>query len=53
MVGEGKDIAAFAKAVDQLRETGHTSHPELACFDSWADVQAYVAQDDPAARTSG
>jgi hypothetical protein len=45
VVGEGKDIAAFATAVDQLRATGHTSHPELACFSSWADVQAYVAQD--------
>jgi hypothetical protein len=46
MVGGGKEIEAFAKAVDQLRAEGRTSHPELACFSSWGDVQAYVEQDE-------
>jgi superfamily I DNA/RNA helicase len=45
LVGEGVEVVRFARAVEQLRETGSTSHPELACFTSWGQVQDYVDQD--------
>lgn len=45
LVGGGKELAAFAKGARDLMESGHTSHPELACFDSWSSVQQYVEQD--------
>jgi hypothetical protein len=45
LVGEGKEVVAFARAVNALRTDGWTSHPELACFTSWAQVQDYVATD--------
>jgi superfamily I DNA/RNA helicase len=48
LVGGGTEVARFARAVRELKETGHTSHHDLACFDSWAEVKSYVA-DDPSA----
>jgi hypothetical protein len=45
LVGEGKEVLAFARAVDQLRAEGWTSHAELACFTTWGQVQDYVDQD--------
>jgi superfamily I DNA/RNA helicase len=45
LVGEGRELVAFAKAVNDLRTNGWTSHPELACFTSWGQVQDYVATD--------
>jgi hypothetical protein len=45
LVGGSDDIVRFAKAADQLMDTGRTSHPELCCFDSWRQVQDYVDQD--------
>jgi hypothetical protein len=45
LIGEGKEVASFAKAADELAATGRTSHPELACFKSWQDVIQYVAED--------
>ncbi len=45
LVGNGTEAAAFAKAVADLRTTGFTAHPDLACFDTWGDVQDYVAHD--------
>lgn len=45
IVGGGDDVVRFARAADDLMTTGFTSHPELACFDSWGEVQAYVAED--------
>jgi hypothetical protein len=45
LVGEGREVVKFARAVDQLRAEGYTEHVELACFDSWGAVQDYVEQD--------
>lgn len=45
LVGGGEEVVRFAKAVDELQQTGTTRHPELACFDSWSEVLAYVEQD--------
>lgn len=46
LVGEGAEILAFARAVDQLQEKGFTTHPELACFSSWFEVLRYVNDDE-------
>jgi hypothetical protein len=46
LVGGGTEVASFARAVKELQETGRTTHHELACFDSWNEVQSYV-RDDP------
>lgn len=45
LVGGGAEIASFAKAAHSLKTEGWTSHPELACFGSWGEVQAYVEGD--------
>lgn len=45
LVGAGTEIAAFARAVQQLKDHGRTSHPELAPFESWGEVKEYVRSD--------
>lgn len=45
LVGGGPQEVAFAKAAQLLQVEGHTSHPDLACFDSWGEVQDYVRTD--------
>lgn len=47
LVGGGAQVLSFARGAADLKEKGQTYHPELACFDSWQDVQQYV-QNDPA-----
>lgn len=46
LVGGCDDIVWFAQAAGALQAGERTSHPELACFDSWREVLAYV-DDDP------
>lgn len=46
LVGGGADIVSFAKAARQLMEGERTEHPELACFETWLEVQEYVKQDE-------
>jgi hypothetical protein len=46
IVGGGRELVAFAKAAIDLQTSGWTSHPELACFGSWGEVQMYVEQDE-------
>lgn len=41
------DIVSFVDAVAQLKQTGKTSHRELSAFRTWADVQAYVHDEQP------
>lgn len=45
LVGGGGEVERFAKAARELILHGETSHPELAIFDSWNEVQDYVASD--------
>lgn len=45
LVGGGRDVVAFAKAARDLQSERGTSHPELACFDTWGAVQFYVEND--------
>jgi hypothetical protein len=46
LVGGGTEVVSFAKAARDLMNDGWTSHPELACFDSWNEVREYVEQDE-------
>lgn len=45
LVGGGAEVVAFAKAARDLQNGAPTSHPELACFDTWGAVQFYVEND--------
>jgi superfamily I DNA/RNA helicase len=45
LVGGAADVVRFAVAVAELQEKGRTRHPELACFESWREVLAYVDED--------
>jgi hypothetical protein len=45
LVGGGSQVLSFAEGAHDLQTKGSTWHPELACFDSWGEVQAYVDQD--------
>lgn len=45
ITGGADDMVRFAKAVACLKAGEFVSHPELACFSSWAEVQDYAAQD--------
>lgn len=46
LVGGGEEVVRFAKGARDLMDTGHTEHPDLACFDSWGEVKAYVDEDE-------
>lgn len=48
IVGGADDIVRFSRAVIELRDTGYTGHPDLACFTSWSEVVDYVAAGDDA-----
>lgn len=45
MVGGGKEVISFARAAEELQMRGRTSHQDLACFESWGQVQSYVEED--------
>jgi UvrD-like helicase C-terminal domain/AAA domain len=46
LVGGGEEVVRFAKGAQDLMSFGRTEHPDLACFDSWGDVQSYVTEDE-------
>ncbi len=46
LIGGGAETVKFVKAAKDLQEGRATSHPELGCFDTWAEVEAYVATDE-------
>jgi len=45
LVGGAKDIVDFAKGARDLQNGKRSYHRELACFDSWSEVQVYVEND--------
>lgn len=45
LLGGADFVVRFAKAAADLMVGKRTYHPELACFDDWAEVQRYVAED--------
>lgn len=48
VVGGGKAIADMAKAAVELQVGKRTTHPELAAFASWKEVQDFVNNEDGA-----
>lgn len=46
IVGGAEDVRYMAEASQQLRQSGKTSHRELALFTSWQMVLDYVDQDN-------
>lgn len=46
LVGGGSEVVSFCRGAEQLQTTGRTSHPELACFDSWLAVREFVDRDE-------
>jgi hypothetical protein len=46
LVGGAREIVAVAEAAAELMRGQRTGHPELACFESWGEVQDYVALDE-------
>jgi hypothetical protein len=46
LVGGGADVVSFVEGAKALKESRSTSHPDLACFGSWVEVQEYVKQDE-------
>ena len=45
ILGGGKEMTAFARAAQDLQAGRSTSYGELACFNSWDEVRAYVDED--------
>jgi len=46
LVGGGVEVVRFAKGAQDLMSFGRSEHPDLACFDSWGEVQSYVNEDE-------
>lgn len=46
LIGGGSEVVAFVKAARDLQDGRGTSHPELGCFTSWAEVQEYSKLDE-------
>ncbi len=46
IIGGASEIVGFARGCKSLMDAGWSSHPELACFNSWGEVQEYVRQDE-------
>lgn len=46
LVGGGSDVISFVEAAQTLQQGNSTSHPDLACFVSWVEVQEYVKSDE-------
>lgn len=45
LVGGGENIVSFARGAADLQDGRRSTHPELACFDTWAEVVDYVTDD--------
>lgn len=45
IVGGGKDVIDFGFAAEDLKSGKRTTHSDLACFETWDEVQEYVAED--------
>lgn len=46
LIGGTGEILNFARGAQELMDTGHSGHPDLICFDSWAAVQAYTKEEE-------
>lgn len=48
IVGGAESLIELAEAAAKLQAGAKTSHPDLAAFKTWAEVQAYVKEDEGA-----
>lgn len=46
LVGKGAEVISFVKGAVQLMDEGWSSHFDLGCFKTWAEVQTYVEEDE-------
>lgn len=46
LIGGGGDMLAFLEAVQKLQQGQTVSHPDLACFNSWGEVEEYVKMEE-------
>lgn len=46
IIGGATDVVRFCEGALALQEGRQPEHPELACFNSWGEVLAYVATDE-------
>lgn len=46
LIGGGAEVVKFVKAARDLQAGRGTSHPDLCCFESWTEVQAFVKEED-------
>lgn len=46
LVGGSSDVITFIEGAQALQEQRSTGHPDLACFNSWSEVQEYASQDE-------
>lgn len=46
LVGGGSEVVSFARAAQRLMDGQRVEHPELACFETWGEVQTYVEEDE-------
>lgn len=45
VLGGADELRRFVRAADDLKASGFTAYPDLACFTSWGEVQEYVSHD--------
>lgn len=46
IIGGASDVVSFCRSVIDMQNGRPVNHPELMCFDSWADVLAYAETDE-------
>lgn len=46
LIGGGAEVIAFVDAAKQLQSGRSVTHPDLACFATWGEVQNYVKESD-------
>lgn len=48
LIGGSKEVIDFCEAAESLQRGIKTGHPELGCFDNWAEVQEYSKSEEGA-----
>ena len=46
LIGGTSEVVAFCRAAIDLQNRRGTTHPELGCFNTWAEVQEYSKEDE-------
>lgn len=48
LIGGTAEVVSFCRAAIDLQQRRGTTHPELGCFNTWSEVQAYTKEDEGA-----